>query len=1670
MIEERIIEWLDLGDSVQKIDIYEKKRLLIIFKYHHLILKHGIVSEIVDIFFQLLFFLQIINLAAVNIAAENDLFLKVVKYIEIIIIPHNFISSSQFYIVSSSVMWFINFMHLILTIISFVLLCKNTVIKFIFFIISIINYIVYYYLIGPIVYLALFGTLCKNNRHEILNTECYSNKKHLAFTVLNFIFGFYSLLAIQLFGLYHNQIGSIPNSNVKNRVNCDYNIYSSNAKLIVYIIVYFYMKYSKDSVIFKYIYQVYIFLSCFLLSIYTIKRVFYYNKRINTLIYFSWLFNTWFALCMLIKICFNITDTTLFILLGWVLIIIIFINKNIYSHYKVITQLDLLNEQSLVHIEKFNSTLIELYHSNNDDDKMFLVGIIKKFEDYFSTNPELNDIYNKLMNDPYLKTKLYEINQLQMLSLIYTIYNHYLDKSEIKNDIILHMCYFLINYLKNPTYAIYLISKLKTNNHSQLYHKYILTEEIKKFLIDKLVKNGFLNSLNHVQIGSVILYYQYIELFKIKIYDGTCNQIEYFEILRNNVTTGNITEKFLKIGEEILSLKKEIFILWEKIVEINPFNNESENDFMLYLKTILQDDITAKNEEKKYNLFKSSKFSEKNNIYHSMFKDDINSVLLVEGYTSNGKILYASPNFSLLYKFNGKEIINIQIDELLPNFIQPFHKDLVENILKYSNITHIYNKSLDIFLKGKNNSLYNISIYVKSVPNLMYGLVFFVLLTKIQDHEFIITLDKDFRIDGFTEMNQGNDFTLNYNKNNNYYLSSNLINHHAGIVIPEILLQICYKDNCFFVSKTNIDIKGTLHSVNNLKDIDQKINYFMGIIKKKGYLNIDEETDEGKKLLSEYNEFKRNILGRQSRTYSIFFKLDTRSFLGGKYRYHRLYISNDSLYLNEYLNMDQTVNITESEELAYKKRITDSQIVLGTFLKNDLDEDKGNKDIIHKGSKKFVNDLNKYSSKDINKAIKIKLPLNKDNKTNNDIKSEDNANNNNNKENKEENKKDKDNNAYKNKMAKINNIKNQVNIDSAGFNKLKNGIINKKDSLQITFMKYVSLVFVIITVILVIYDKSYSNKRYSNLVQYLKENLYFTHSKIISSCIYITSLNIKWLRDKYIDEYSCPHNCTIFYIRILEKCINNLKIGKDSFYTFNEDFQEIILKRRKLEILIFHTNEIQTLYYDINDNLNFIIAKGIKLTGSFERYLNYYESDKINMENLIQESYNYFKLDLESFSGEEKVTRVNEKFKTFYLTIIIGTILCFILLAIFSYFIFDLNEMEIYFLDKLINFNSPNFENYLKVLEDIKKNLKNYKNEEDENNIDDMDIELGSKNEGESKKNNSKSKADKRLLNNNKKEDGEDSNYKKTKKRGNKQNKIQQQKIKKIKIMSFYFYKENIFFAIKTSLILICFVSFFVVSFLVNNANLKSFLEFDTATTDVENLYYESFRIFLIFKSALANFQVNQKYTNNLPSGKDIQLPNFGNTLNDLSQDNIFDDENKKLLNQLYSGNLCLLLFQTDASDDYQFCKEFLSSILLKGMEQTIIQMGVMINSVIDELSLVQDGTSFNNTIYGNSTNFKKYELFMEYYLLLSYLKNEEIFNNLRIDETKHFSKLTMEILIIYLAIYIVLFILLCYIIFMYKYVYNSLFNFIAILAIKFISDDEYLYKRIIELEKKLYK
>ena len=170
-----------------------------------------------------------------------------------------------------------------------------------------------------------------------------------------------------------------------------------------------------------------------------------------------------------------------------------------------------------------------------------------------------------MLNIPKINTKFIKHENKHILSIIYMLYSYYLSNSSFKEEIIINICYFLINEFNNPAYAMYLCSKIKLKGHKNIYNKYLLImEDIKEYLTYQLKKNSKKELIKNVQIGKVILYYLYTDLFRTKIYDALNNQIDYFEILKSKTITYKITHYFLKFADNILKLRKEIIFIWKK--------------------------------------------------------------------------------------------------------------------------------------------------------------------------------------------------------------------------------------------------------------------------------------------------------------------------------------------------------------------------------------------------------------------------------------------------------------------------------------------------------------------------------------------------------------------------------------------------------------------------------------------------------------------------------------------------------------------------------------------------------------------------------------------------------------------------------------------------------------------------------------------------------------------------------------------------------------------------------------------------------------------------------------------------------------------------------------------------------------------------------------------------
>ena len=133
--------------------------------------------------------------------------------------------------------------------------------------------------------------------------------------------------------------------------------------------------------------------------------------------------------------------------------------------------------------------------------------------------------------------------------------------------------------------------------------------------------------------------------------------------------------------------------------------------------------------------------------------------------------------------------------------------------------------------------------------------------------------------------------------NNNYGLTQSLCGHHIGTVIPEILLQMEYKNDKFLFPKNDIELKGNLYPVSTWKELDHKVEAVLNRIKEKG--SLQDKDDEKKETIKEYEKLVNEITLKYPHAFSVFYRISTRNFINGKYTYHRLIITNDLVNLNE---------------------------------------------------------------------------------------------------------------------------------------------------------------------------------------------------------------------------------------------------------------------------------------------------------------------------------------------------------------------------------------------------------------------------------------------------------------------------------------------------------------------------------------------------------------------------------------------------------------------------------------------------------------------------------------------------------------------------------------------------------------------------------------------------
>ena len=1383
------------------------------------------------------------------------------------------------------------------------------------------------------------------------------------------------------------------------------------------------------------------------MSIYTFKTVYYYNEIINLINHYGWLLSALFSFAVILKSIFNIMGVSNFIVVGWIIIIYTFNNIYKFQENSLLIKTNVFEFSNQNLIEKYKNILLKRLENNYDNEsKIYIFGIIKKFEEFINNNPEISYQYHKLINNEYLNKKYNREDSLPILSIIYLIYSFFYEKSVNKDNITFQMCYFLINKFKNVTYASLLCSKLKSEGHKNLYYKYLITEDIKEYLILKLDKKTKKESIKKIQLGSSILYYLYIDLFKLKVYDAICTQIDYFDLLKNSLTTNKTTENVLKSGDNIFKIRKEIIAIWNKIIKLNPFCDDCYGDYMLYLDTILQDEILVREESKNYQLLKNIKSQEKYNIYHTMFVRDTSSILLVDGYLSSGKIIYASPNFSLLFMYSAKELTSLTIDDLLPNVVQTFHKELIDNAIKISNIKYIFKEPKDSQIKNKIGGLVNIKLFVKPVPNLSYGLIYFTYIQKIHEPNFNILLDKDFKVNGFTETAE---ITTEYTLNNGFELSYNIMGNHIGIAIPDILSILEYKDEEFNITKTDCDLKGNLYSVEKVKDLNYKIDTILEKIKKN---KAPGEENDSLNIKNELNSLINSFYDDKIKSFSIFYKVKLYTFLEGKYKYYKVFINNDMMKENEIIPMDPETNLGKTVDInklmnAGKNKSNESNKKIKIFM-DEMNSKVGD-------NKNVKNEDNINGSKN-NKAI-----INEQNQNQNRQEASDSNKNNDNMamENKEKQKEFNDTNS-------LFSSNNKSRFISKDYNKIKIDIINNKDTFPLKMMKYLCYIFAVVTIVLMIIEFLQQKSAFNRLAYLLSQNLYFGETKINVAGLYTIGVNIRWLSHSLFKNSKSHfnNNWEEFLENLLESNLAIMEQLKSTISSNVEEFDEVINDHYEFEVYYYLLDEPIKNKFNLKNIFYSIVNNEIKIKNKFNYFVNNdckkipkeLGINEINLKNLIEQSYYFYNLKLKVFTIDEmkKTKRDNKDFFYFPFSVVISAVILLFLLFFFIYYIISLFNIEIYFLDKLINFNSTEFDNYLKKLDEIKKKLRNDTTEEEDKG-DDMNLKDDEDGEGADE-------VDKKQL----QESHKTKNKKKDK---NKHNKIQQQRRKKLKVMTKFFRINLILFLIKLILILFSSMTYYILCIFIKEKYKNKFIDFYKINETLDKVFKNSYDIYLSLKRKTELFEnylidcetIGDFQPIELQKVSDINTPSFGNIIMEITGDSDLDKKTKEKFSLLFEQNACEALLE--GSSDMKYCENFWFGVLLKGLEQSIIQMNIILSSVLDELKSLNDLN--NKTLLGlfSDSSFIEYSQFNEYYLVKAYDLTYHTMVEMRQQKLDSIIKNIRLILIIYLLISIFLLSLMIYFVYNFNALFSSFLNFIGIFPPKYLYEDENFYKEIVK-------
>ena len=408
----------------------------------------------------------------------------------------------------------------------------------------------------------------------------------------------------------------------------------------------------------------------------------------------------------------------------------------------------------------------------------------------------------------------------------------------------------------------------------------------------------------------------------------------------------------------------------------------------------------------------------------------------------------------------------------------------------------------------------------------------------------------------------------------------------------------------------------------------------------------------------------------------------------------------------------------------------------------------------------------------------------------------------------------------------------------------------------------------------------------------------------------------------------------------------------------------------------------------------------------------------------------------------------------------------------------------------MIDFQSEDFDIYLKYLDDLKKKLKNETNQS-ENDKDKKDD-----NEENDKENNKdiktkEKKSSKLLLNEDKKSEIKKIN-KKSKK--SKINKFHQQREEKKKIMHKYFLNQSIFSGYKIGFVFILAMSYYILIYFLYKNQKDKYILYDDIESDLVSTVLNTFLDYAKIKHEICDYinylneynnclneLNNDNETTCIINYKEFNIDNISESkflFTILSYNDLFSKEMGNLIlnfvskenkgnygtkiSNIHTSDMCLEL-NNFITINYTLCSNYWDSILLQGLSQTIIYSNSILKNIIQEFNNFNEEQNFTKLEY-SLNKFYSIEIYMINYFFPATKYEIILFDKLKKKKIKEMFKIFNIILYCSAIEIIILYYFLILSIFQMKKT-DSLMNFVIIFPLKYIHVKQDFYNEVLELE-----